>query len=90
MYAMIIGKLPFTTHYTDQYRRLKLLSQIEKGITEVHLKELSLHGVSHGIVSLFHLFFFMISYELTLLLVFLSVTIFWEVSVIGFLCCCFI
>ncbi|XP_061168064.1 uncharacterized protein LOC133177003 isoform X3 [Saccostrea echinata] len=39
-YAMVIGKLPFTTPYTDQYRRQKLLQQVEKGITEVQLKEM--------------------------------------------------
>lgn len=48
LYGMVLGKLPFTTHYTDQYRRQKLLGQIEKGITEVHIKELSLHNVPHG------------------------------------------
>ena len=45
---MVIGKLPFTTHYTDQYRRQKLLSQIERGMTEIHFKELALHGASQG------------------------------------------
>ncbi|XP_048760565.2 hormonally up-regulated neu tumor-associated kinase homolog isoform X1 [Ostrea edulis] len=39
-YAMVIGKLPFTTPYTDQYRRQKLLQQVEKGITELQLKEM--------------------------------------------------
>uniref|UniRef100_K1QGS6 Protein kinase kin1 n=1 Tax=Magallana gigas TaxID=29159 RepID=K1QGS6_MAGGI len=39
-YAMVIGKLPFTTPYTDQYRRQKLLQQVEKGITEPQLKEM--------------------------------------------------
>lgn len=37
---MVIGKLPFTTPYTDQYRRQKLLQQVEKGITEPQLKEM--------------------------------------------------
>ena len=48
LYGMVIGKLPFTTHYTDQYRRQKLLSQIERGMTEIHFKELALHGASQG------------------------------------------
>ena len=39
-YAMVIGKLPFTTPYTDQYRRQKLLQQVEKGISEPQLKEM--------------------------------------------------
>ncbi|KAH3697660.1 hypothetical protein DPMN_085165 [Dreissena polymorpha] len=45
---MVVGKLPFHTHYTDQYRRQKLLAQIEQGLTENHIRELSLHGASTG------------------------------------------
>lgn len=45
---MVIGKLPFSTHYTDQYRRQKLLVQIEKGLAESHFKELEIHGISKG------------------------------------------
>lgn len=41
MYAMLIGQLPFTTPYTDHYRRLKLVQQMEKGLTEVHSREMS-------------------------------------------------
>lgn len=48
LYGMVIGKLPFSTHYTDQYRRQKLLVQIQKGIAENHVKELTLHGISPG------------------------------------------
>ena len=40
MYAMLVGKLPFTTPYIDQYRRQKLLQQIEKGLIENHEKEM--------------------------------------------------
>ncbi|XP_041358608.1 serine/threonine-protein kinase par-1-like isoform X2 [Gigantopelta aegis] len=41
MYAMMVGKLPFTTPYTDQYRRIKLLQQIEKGLVDEHHKEMA-------------------------------------------------
>ncbi|XP_035827337.1 uncharacterized protein LOC101853251 isoform X2 [Aplysia californica] len=40
MYAMLVGKLPFTTPYTDQYRRQKLVQQMEKGLVEVHNQEM--------------------------------------------------
>ena len=40
MYAMMVGRLPFTTAYTDQYRRQKLFQQIEKGLTENHEKDM--------------------------------------------------
>ncbi|WAR23171.1 KIN1-like protein [Mya arenaria] len=52
LYGMLIGKLPFSTHYTDQYRRQKLLVQIEKGLTENHFKELALHSLSKDLVDL--------------------------------------
>jgi hypothetical protein len=45
---MVLGKLPFSTHYTDQYRRQKLLVQILKGLSDNHFKELTLHGISEG------------------------------------------
>ena len=49
LYGMVVGKLPFSTHYTDQYRRQKLLAQIEKGLTvEVHHKEMIAHALSLG------------------------------------------
>lgn len=41
MYAMVVGKLPFTTPYTDQYRRQKLLQQIEKGLVDQHDREMA-------------------------------------------------
>ncbi|XP_069126803.1 serine/threonine-protein kinase par-1-like isoform X2 [Argopecten irradians] len=41
LYAIVVGKLPFTTPYTDQYRREKLLQQIEKGLTEQHNREMA-------------------------------------------------
>ncbi|KAK3611956.1 hypothetical protein CHS0354_011614 [Potamilus streckersoni] len=41
LYAMVVGTLPFITHYTDQYRRQKLLQQIEKGLVETHEKEMA-------------------------------------------------
>ncbi|KAH9492509.1 hypothetical protein Btru_046294 [Bulinus truncatus] len=41
MYAMLVGKLPFTTPYTDQYRRQKLVQQMEKGLVEMHDQEMS-------------------------------------------------
>ncbi|KAK6178637.1 hypothetical protein SNE40_011167 [Patella caerulea] len=40
IYAMLVGKLPFTTVYTDQYRRIKLLKQIEKGIQQEQEQEM--------------------------------------------------
>ncbi|XP_063396452.1 uncharacterized protein LOC134681014 isoform X2 [Mytilus trossulus] len=40
MYAMLVGKLPFTTAYTDQYRRQKLFQQIERGLVEIHEREM--------------------------------------------------
>ncbi|KAL5021447.1 hypothetical protein ScPMuIL_000602 [Solemya velum] len=42
MYAAIVGKLPFTTPYTDQYRRQKLQQQIGKGLIEQHEQEMAL------------------------------------------------
>ncbi|XP_064624701.1 serine/threonine-protein kinase MARK1-like isoform X2 [Lineus longissimus] len=42
MYALVVGKLPFTTPYTDQYRRQKLLQQIQKGLIQKHDREMSL------------------------------------------------
>ena len=42
LYSMVIGKLPFTTHYTDQYRRQKLQQQIEKGLVQSHQKEMAI------------------------------------------------
>lgn len=45
---MVIGKLPFHTHYTDQYRRQKLLVQIQRGLTDIHFKDLALHAISLG------------------------------------------
>ncbi|XP_074641372.1 uncharacterized protein LOC141899118 [Tubulanus polymorphus] len=41
MYALVVGKLPFTTPYTDQYRRQKLIQQIQKGLTPKHEKEMT-------------------------------------------------
>ncbi|XP_071116699.1 serine/threonine-protein kinase MARK1-like isoform X4 [Haliotis cracherodii] len=41
MYAMMVGKLPFQTPYTDEYRRVKLLQQIEKGLGAEHYKEMA-------------------------------------------------
>ncbi|XP_025109831.1 uncharacterized protein LOC112573563 isoform X3 [Pomacea canaliculata] len=41
MYAMLVGHLPFTTPYTDHYRRQKLVQQMEKGLTEVHSREMT-------------------------------------------------
>ncbi|XP_021356238.1 uncharacterized protein LOC110452193 [Mizuhopecten yessoensis] len=41
LYAIVVGKLPFTTPYTDQYRREKLLQQIEKGLIEQHNREMA-------------------------------------------------
>ncbi|XP_013071403.2 serine/threonine-protein kinase par-1-like isoform X2 [Biomphalaria glabrata] len=41
MYAMLVGKLPFTTPYTDQYRRQKLVQQMEKGLVDVHHQEMA-------------------------------------------------
>ncbi|XP_053394610.1 uncharacterized protein LOC123525741 isoform X2 [Mercenaria mercenaria] len=52
LYGMVIGKLPFSTHYTDQYRRQKLLVQIQQGIAENHIKELTLHGISQELFDL--------------------------------------
>ncbi|KAK3710673.1 hypothetical protein RRG08_009710 [Elysia crispata] len=40
MYAMLVGKLPFTTPYTDQYRRQKLVQQMERGLVEQHKQEM--------------------------------------------------
>ncbi|CAH1775907.1 unnamed protein product [Owenia fusiformis] len=40
MYALVVGRLPFTTPYTDQYRRQKLLQQINKGLSQYHEKEM--------------------------------------------------
>ncbi|KAL8597844.1 hypothetical protein ACOMHN_061377 [Nucella lapillus] len=42
MYAMMVGRLPFTTPYTDHYRRQKLVQQMEKGLTETHTTEMNL------------------------------------------------
>ncbi|XP_076441180.1 uncharacterized protein LOC143280426 [Babylonia areolata] len=42
MYAMMIGHLPFTTPYTDHYRRLKLVQQMEKGLVETHNQEMAI------------------------------------------------
>ena len=41
MYAMLVGKLPFLTPYTDQYRRVKLVQQMERGLVEQHKTEIS-------------------------------------------------
>lgn len=41
MYAMLVGKLPFVTPYTDQYRRQKLVQQMEKGLVEAHNQEMN-------------------------------------------------
>lgn len=38
---MVVGKLPFTTPYTDQYRKQKLQRQIEKGLSERHEKDMA-------------------------------------------------
>ncbi|GFS27860.1 protein kinase kin1, partial [Elysia marginata] len=40
MYAMLVGKLPFTTPYTDQYRRQKLVQQMERGLVDQHKNEM--------------------------------------------------
>ena len=42
LYGMVVGKLPFSTHYTDQYRRQKLQQQIERGLVESHQREMAL------------------------------------------------
>ncbi|XP_060555823.1 uncharacterized protein LOC132716543 isoform X3 [Ruditapes philippinarum] len=52
LYGMVLGKLPFSTHYTDQYRRQKLLVQILKGLSDNHFKELTLHGISEELIDL--------------------------------------
>ncbi|KAL4236933.1 Serine/threonine-protein kinase [Mactra antiquata] len=52
LYCMVIGKLPFHTHYTDQYRRQKLLVQIQRGLTDIHYKDLALHAISMELVEL--------------------------------------
>ena len=54
LYGMVVGKLPFSTHYTDQYRRQKLQQQIERGLVESHQREMALltsgmHGMICGI-----------------------------------------
>lgn len=41
MYAIVVGKLPFSTPYSDEYRRHKLLQQIQKGLSTQHEKEMS-------------------------------------------------
>ena len=42
MYAMLIGHLPFTTPYTDHYRRQKLVQQMEKGLTDSHSNDMAI------------------------------------------------
>ncbi|XP_052833474.1 serine/threonine-protein kinase MARK2 isoform X2 [Octopus bimaculoides] len=39
-YTMLVGKLPFTTPSSDQFRRRELQSQIEKGLVNCHFKEM--------------------------------------------------
>lgn len=39
-YAMLVGKLPFTTPSSDQFRRRELQQQIEKGLVNSHFKEM--------------------------------------------------
>ncbi|XP_070194114.1 uncharacterized protein [Littorina saxatilis] len=40
MYFLMVGHLPFTTPYTDHYRRTKLVQQMQKGLTEQHSKDM--------------------------------------------------
>ncbi|KAL8584323.1 hypothetical protein ACOMHN_014742 [Nucella lapillus] len=42
MYAMMMGHLPFTTPYTDHYRRLKLVQQMERGLGDSHSQEMAI------------------------------------------------
>ncbi|XP_070556134.1 hormonally up-regulated neu tumor-associated kinase homolog A-like isoform X2 [Ptychodera flava] len=41
MYAMVVGKLPFTTPFSEPQRRQKLLQQIQYGITAVHESDMT-------------------------------------------------
>ena len=36
MYVMMIGFLPFTTPYTDHYKRIKLVQMMNKGLSSDH------------------------------------------------------
>ena len=61
MYALVVGKLPFTTPYTDQYRRQKLLQQIQKGLIQKHDREMSLlstGSIGKGLLVILALDFF--------------------------------
>lgn len=42
MYAMILGRLPFSTPFRDEFQRQRMLHQIRKGLSASHEQEMHL------------------------------------------------
>jgi hypothetical protein len=42
MYAMVLGHLPFSTPYKDEYQRQRMLQSIQKGLSGYHDREMQI------------------------------------------------